>query len=144
MSHRLFICGVPGTGKTSIGDYLSAKLGFIHIDIEREMVLPDLNDIHHDIVVTWGFVPDDSLSLKYVDYLRNNGFKLIWLDGNRVASQKAFLARNTVPIEAYNRQIEKINSTKIILKLNPILINPFQANSLFKAKEDIVAELLGV
>ena len=32
---RLLITGVPGTGKTTVGDYLASEYGFVHLDFER-------------------------------------------------------------------------------------------------------------
>src|SRR5262249_26321732 len=101
---RILIAGIPGMGKTTLGDYLRDTRGFSHVDTETgenlreawkdpEGFISKLVDMSGDVVVTWGFVPDKKF-INLVDLLKQRGFKLIWLDGNRDFALRAFIERN--------------------------------------------------
>ena len=108
----LLITGIPGTGKTTIGDYLQEKYGFTHLDMELINAWQSLTSsileakrLNRDLVITWGFMPeeDNEKILK----LKEIGVKMIWFDGNREAAREVFLARGTVSESAFNIQINR-------------------------------------
>lgn len=146
---RWLITGVPGSGKTSIGNYLESNCDFQHFDLENqahfqnfvtnsELIIPTFTK--SNVVITWGFVSDTG-GLEIISFLRANGFKMLWFDGNRVASFKAFLKRATVSEELYYLQMHRIESSGVVNILDPILINPFNADHSFKTPEEIVKKL---
>lgn len=152
----LLITGVPGTGKTTIGNYLAEKYGYIHFDRELlqswsiefqqawiespQSFVSAIKKLNKDIVITWGFMPgtDDS----YVLELKNLGSKLIWLDGNREAAKKAFLARGTVSEKLFNIQMLRIEGSSIQNVFNPKVFNTFGVKGNFLEKDEIVKGLL--
>jgi adenylate kinase family enzyme len=100
----LLITGIPGTGKTCYGDKFAMEFGFVHHDIENQQVrdrigrdptqfIRELLNEKKNVVVTWGFHPKDELSLCHLRQFRDDGFKLIWFDGNRPAALASFQKR---------------------------------------------------
>lgn len=152
MPRKLFLLtGIPGTGKTTIGDWLSQEHGFLHINAEG---LLNADSSHYlliqyfdqallsgrDVVISWGFWPgqDDPDIQKF----RENGFKLVWFDGNRDAALREFLRRGPFPPEAaFHAQIKRINESRVIERLKPIRINTFTETGSFKTVEVITQEL---
>jgi len=148
----LLITGIPGTGKTEIGNYLQKSCGFVHIDMECilglhncwqyvEDAVAEAKKSDKDLVITWGFMPgvDDNRVLQ----LRRMGAKLIWFDGNRRAARKAFLKRATVPEHLLDMQMKRIETTDIVAIFQPIAFDPFKKNrDVFLAKNEIVRRLL--
>lgn len=151
MNKKLWlITGVPGTGKTSIGNWLGSNYDFQHFDFENpahfqdfvvngQFIIPSKFN-KNNVVITWGFVPDHG-GISIVSLLKQNGFKMYWFDGNRIASLKAFLNRGGFSEEIYYLQMHRIENSKVVDVLNPILINPFNSDYSFKNSEDIVREL---
>lgn len=139
----ILITGVPGTGKTTIGDFLQTEKKFTHYDVEKNGV-PELKSLDSDSVLTWGFSPDDPNSLKVIHEILKAGGKMIWLDGNREASKKAFIKRADVPLSFYEFQMNKIIKLegKIYSEFSPKIINPFDISGNFKNKEDIANEII--
>ncbi len=145
---KLLITGIPGTGKTSIGNYLASVKGYEHLDIEAALkrhdavgakIIKDFMDSPaENKVITWGFIPitDDA----GVQQLLDVGYKLIWFDGNREAARREFLKRGDVPVEALDNQMAKIEKFDVE-KFKPIYINTFSEDGMFLEKEAI-AELI--
>lgn len=146
-----FIAGIPGTGKTTVGNHLFDKYGFKHLDVEVVLQSPnpaqkvnlaimEAKNNNIDLVITWGLQPgsDDNTILA----IKNLGAKLIWFDGNREAARKVFLERNTVSGELLDIQMSKINSVDIVNIFDPIIFNTFDKNGDFLDKDEIVKQLL--
>jgi hypothetical protein len=55
--------------------------------------IADIVNRNENAVVTWGFAPDDQTSVAAVLLFRSNGFKLVWLDGDRRAALERFEER---------------------------------------------------
>src|SRR3989344_1170302 len=101
---HILITGVPGTGKTSIGDYLQEHHGFTHYNLEDDATLvlfsQDKDGFVNSaskkdkVVITWGFMPYQQA--EHVIRIKKQGFSLIWLDGNRIAAFREFMKRGTV------------------------------------------------
>lgn len=142
---KLLITGIPGSGKTSFGDYLKYDHNFFHVDVEkRDPIEPMLGDY----VITWGFVPDSFGSIALINSLKEEGFKHIWFDGNRKASKRNYLRRTrkknrpiNESLSLWNRQLNKINDTKIIEQLKPIVINPFNIFGTFKNQNKLFKQI---
>ncbi len=142
---KILITGIPGTGKTTIGNYLASAKGFEHLDIEAALKRHDavgakiiddfMSSPAENKVVTWGFIPEtDDFGVKQLIDL---GYRMIWFDGNRDAARKAFLERGDVPVVALDNQMIKIERFNLD-KFNPVCINTFLENGTFIEKEDIV------
>ena len=153
---KLLITGVPGTGKTTLGDYLAKQKGFLHKDMEeddfaaaRELEKNPQAFIqslaqHQDVVLTWGFGPFQKRYL--VELLRQDGFKLFWLDGDRIASFRTYMHREKHDDSAeyeYYGQMREIIATDIVNRLQPTLINPFTDQGDFRPIATIAREVLG-
>jgi len=151
----LLLTGIPGTGKTTIGNYLADFRSFQHLDFEdplRLMTL-QLNEdaafrqqvtalvaTPKDTVVTWGFVPNSQLT--NVLTMREMGFDWVWFDGNRSAARRVFTERATVPVSVLDYQMSEIAKHINLDELRPRIINTFNADGTFRAPEEIVSELL--
>ena len=89
---KILITGIPGTGKTTIGNYLALAKGYEHLDIEEalkrhdttgsEIIQNFIDSPSENKVITWGFIPeiDDNGVKKFLDL----GYKMIWFNGIRI------------------------------------------------------------
>ncbi len=93
MRDLFLITGIPGTGKTELGNNLVKDFGFVHHDLEDANTLnrlfanptqfiADIVSQDRDSVVTWGFNPEHQPSVSSVLQFKTSGFKLLWFDGN--------------------------------------------------------------
>lgn len=156
---RLLITGIPGTGKTNFGNYLAAEYEYIHIDMESGdyisaiMINPtsfieDLVKKQNNIVITWGFVPSDEL-IQVVNMFRNYIFKIIWFDGDRATARRKFIERNQRNGSEYLKssltdldlQMSRIENSKVINGISPIIVNTFKVDHTFKDLDQILNEI---
>ena len=143
---RLLICGVPGSGKTTFGDWLRDHHGYKHYDFESKIENITTNP---DTVVTWGFVPDDIESQKIILLLIKMGFKPIWFSDKpffHIFSYSRYIKRNKqhrpyVANWLYFRQINKIDENRTWIMFNKT-INPFHRNGKFKKSEDLLKQMI--
>jgi hypothetical protein len=145
------ITGIPGTGKTCYGNEFASKFGFAHYDLEDRQTLSrfatfadlisEMLFLNRNVVVTWGFNPEDAPSLELLRQLRNAGFKWIWFDGNRPAALQAFRKRGDVSEQALVAQTERIERTKIVERLKPTIINSFDDLGHFKPAAQLLEEI---
>jgi hypothetical protein len=149
----LLITGIPGTGKTTIGDYLQEKYGFIHLDVEKIIfshgnnswqflidTISKAKELNLNTVITWGFMPGQDNNLVFE--LQKMGAKMIWFDGNRQAAEKAFVARGTVSKLDFDKQMGQINKADIIGTFNPVVLDTFRRDDSFLPKDKIARKLL--
>ena len=154
MPKKLLITGIPGTGKTTVGDYLQDKFGYIHIDAEdrfRKESKFGLTDAHRkdkSVVITWGF-PPELKAIGTINQLKQNGFKLIWFDGDREQARREFTKRENaksdpktrIPLRLFDLQIHNINALRVIEHIQPIQYNTFNSDHQFKDLAQIVDEI---
>jgi hypothetical protein len=144
---KLLITGIPGTGKTTFGNFLKDNFDFIHYDFEKILPFMKISQIglnprrKNNLVITWGFVPIEDQIIA-VEKIRSDGFQLVWFDGDRVSALKAFADRNTVSREAFDRQIVLIEESKVIQRIKPIVINTFDEAGAFKNLNSIYQEII--
>ncbi|HZM63642.1 MAG TPA: hypothetical protein VFB59_00760 [Candidatus Saccharimonadales bacterium] len=152
---KFLISGVPGSGKSTVANFIEKEHGFYHIDFESEGFRPKyefsqnpemLTDLaaKEKIVISWGFGPFiDKPSIKRII---QEGFTFTWLDGDRVASFKYFMDReqnDPIMEYLYYGQMQMIVATDIVEQLKPRIVNPF-TDSTFRPVAEIVAEILSV
>ncbi len=96
---KLFVAGIPGTGKTHFGDELRDKFGFMHIDLESGLqdllrghyrddlrrFLEDMSRCSRCFVATWGFPMG---CLEMIERLADSDIRLVWFDGNKEVARK--------------------------------------------------------
>jgi hypothetical protein len=150
---RLLITGVPGTGKTTVAAWLAGN-GYRHTDMDGESPRAR-EELSYDTarftarlgpgcsVITWGFSPLSEWAA--VEKLRAAGYFAVWLDGDRVASFRAFMRRESgSPLRErdYYRQMETVVSTQIAERLGAPVICPFTGDGRFRPVADIAADIL--
>jgi gluconate kinase len=155
----LLLTGIPGTGKTSAGEYLAHHHGFAHLEAEvfagsrsisnrqewetlwQEFLAraDALKKAGKSVVITWGFMPgvDD----KTIRSLQAMGFTMVWFDGDRKAARREFLRRGTVPEQLLDVQLKRI-ATLDLDSLSPIKLDPFDDKGKFLPRETIAEALL--
>jgi hypothetical protein len=147
----LLVTGVPGTGKTHLGNHLQSVHGFLHLDMETQPVAlafgqnreQFVSSLSGSVVITWGFIPQ--IHGEHILFLKNRGFFLVWMDGNRAASFKAFMRRGDISEAMYYQQMLSIEVTQIIQRVEPVVrINPFQNDETFRPIKDIAQEVLAL
>ena len=145
------ITGIPGTGKTWYGEKFATDFGFVHYDLENQQTLSrfatfaqlisEMLSLSKNVVVTWGFNPEDPPSLELIRQLRSAGFKWIWFDGNRPAALLAFSNRGDVPELALVAQMQRIERSKVVERLKPTIINSFDEAGSFKQPGRLLEEI---
>ena len=152
MTQRLLlVMGIPGTGKTSIGEYLEAVYGFLHVN--REVHQPRefsddpagfLANSKKDIVATWGFRPKEQEDIQGVQQLLTLGFRGVWLDGYRPWALKYFLQAKPEREWEFYLQMFNVETSGIIARLSVPKLNPFTPDGGFRSKQEIAVELLSL
>jgi hypothetical protein len=119
---KLFVAGIPGTGKTPFGDMLRDEFGFMHIDFERLSAdyqqflsqrhwnLPwffaEMSRFSRCVVMTWGFLIE---ALPNAQALRHSDVRLIWFDGNREVARKNWMRKTGEPDTQFRKQVAAID-----------------------------------
>jgi adenylate kinase family enzyme len=147
----ILITGIPASGKTTYGNAFATQFGFVHYDLEDEEIrnrfstgpaqfIDSILQTKRNVVVTWGFFPD-AHQVGLVKQFEAKGFQLIWFDGNRPAALRKFIDRG-YPIEAlFHLQIGRIEVSKVIERIAPTIINPFDDNGQFRDAAVILREI---
>jgi hypothetical protein len=147
----ILITGIPGTGKTWYGNFFAQHYGFVHRNVEEEPGLlqrlcddpPDeigrILNTPGDVVVTWGFVPGP-VGTDVVNKFRDKRFKLVWFDGDRPAALRAYIKRGS-PEELFYLQMYRIENSKAVQLLAPLVVKTIDENGEFKPPEAILEEI---
>lgn len=156
MNSLILLTGIPGTGKTTIADYLKDNYGFEHVNIEtlwNNHTFPqDFVQFQNYIdsipkektVITWGF---PTWLVKNVEYIVQQGFKHVWLEGDRNVSFKYFMEReknNPEMEKAYHIQVSAIDKDRVVEILNPTIYNPYTKEGKFKEEKIRAEEILNL
>jgi hypothetical protein len=146
----LLISGISGTGKC-YADKFAKEFGFVHHDLEDQQTqtlnrfnadpaqfIAELLNEKKSVVVTRGFGPDCERSVSPVLQLRSAGLKF---DGDRPAVLREFQKRATVQEIAFYVQVYRIEKPRIVERLKPTVINPFDDRGQFKPTRELLAEI---
>jgi hypothetical protein len=120
----ILLSGIPGSGKTYLGNYLKEKHGFCFFETDanwdvfnREMRLGDVVsrwlDKHDHVCLEWGFKP---CYLPHVLSLKNQGARLFWLTCDKAIARPNYLQvhRKDDPTgEAYDKQVKRIEDAHL-------------------------------
>lgn len=148
---KILIAGIPGTGKTTFGDFLAGQKGYTHIDMEedhrtnkilenRDNFISTFFSEGSNIVVTWGFSPDQE-TIDIINYLAQQEFLVFWFDGNRDSSRKETLKRSEFDEETLQLQLKSLDEWNVPEKINAKIINVFDTNGNFRNQSDIAKEI---
>ena len=152
MTRRLLLLtGIPGTGKTTIGEYLERSHGFRHVNREihdpREFTDDPgafLRRSEDDVVATWGFRPTAHEDLHGVIGLCTLGFKGVWLDGPRPWALTQILKARPESESDFYLQMRNIEASGIRKTLGFPVVNPFGTTGHVRDKAEIARESLAV
>jgi adenylate kinase family enzyme len=147
---RILICGIPGIGKTHLGDRLRDRQGFTHIDMESDRFagadramsdpaafiagLPGGN-----LVLTWGFSPLGMAS-DAITQLIASGFVPVWVDGDREMARRSFMRReneNEALEAAFYLQVSLTIATRIRHRWPWVAFDPFDSTGLRLPTPDV-------
>jgi hypothetical protein len=112
---KLFVAGIPGTGKTCFGNKLRDEFGFMHINFEhlsgylqqrhREVgllaFLEEMSQFSRCLVATWGFPIE---CLPEVQALATSEVRLVWFDGDRSKAREVWVNKNGEPDTDFKKQ----------------------------------------
>jgi len=114
------ISGIPGTGKTFIGDYLTEHHEFIHVDLESQAgnqfltrlqqqdfdgFVAQVSSLGDRIAMTFGYPPE---WLPVIEQLAARGVVTAWLDSPLLFSRKHWQPKPGQDPLTYTVQIAKI------------------------------------
>jgi hypothetical protein len=111
---KILLCGLPGSGKTTVGNQLRER-GWIHFDCEARHVENPLwveDPLEHlpdgvNVVASWGFIPH---FMEAVWDIIDAGYTPVWLHGtdeNRLRSL-AERGENKTFLETRSRKFQKL------------------------------------
>src|SRR3989344_2387558 len=146
----ILIAGIPGTGKTTFGNFLEKNYGYVHVDMEEnhrtseiltdtEVFIKEHFSGNKDIVATWGFSPDQE-TIDVVNKLRTFGFKIFWFDGNRDSAHKATMNRAGFDEKVLQQQMNSLTEWNIPEKTNAKIVNVFDEKGNFRDLAEIAGE----
>jgi hypothetical protein len=145
---KLLITGVPGMGKTTIGNYFQSHLGYEHLDAEeipRNSLEEFVSNLYifaykpgENKVITWGFQPGSAHD-QIVQDLQCLGYRMVWFDGNREAAHRAYLARGDAEYP-FQAQMARINAANLNI-FDAVVVDPFDKEGNHLPEETIIAEI---
>jgi hypothetical protein len=149
----LLITGIPGTGKTTIGDFLANSYDFIHFDMEETGRASEINSdvekfvninfpVDQNIVLTWGFAPDEA-TIKTIGFLKLYGFDLFWFDGDHNVAREMCIKRGSFNESEFQEQMRLLGIFDVPSKIGAKIINVFNEDGSLKDKL-IIAKEIGV
>lgn len=147
---KILLTGLPATGKTYLGRYLSDHKGYKHFNVEdpahgQDYIKPLYKFIAppgEDKVVTWGFYPGQADP--HIHHLHSEGYRMFWLDGPRPLIRKHFKRRGTASVEELDAQLGRIDAMDL-WKLRPVaIVDPYGLDGEFLNCDGLVARILSI
>jgi hypothetical protein len=86
-------------------------------------------------------LPAEQSQVSIVLRFKSSGFRLIWFDGNRPAALREFIKRGSVPEVCFYLQMYRIETTKVVETMKPVIIDPFDAQGGFKSIAMLLDEI---
>jgi len=129
---KLFVSGPSGVGKTTLGENLSKRYGWTHIDCEKMHLLKKMVWLKdplgfipekENIILTWGLVLS---TFPVAEEIIDNGFTYIWLDGSKENVQRSLKERGEK--EKFIAHPQRKQTAEILQKKQPdMIINAFDS-----------------
>jgi hypothetical protein len=121
---KLFVSGIPSSGKTTFADWLRDECGFLHINFELltnayqqflwqqhggnlRSFFEEMSDFAPCVVGSWGFPIE---ALPTVKTLSGSDVRLIWFDGDREAACKNWMHKTGRTDAQFRAQVAAIDS----------------------------------
>jgi hypothetical protein len=154
----LLISGIPATGKSRFGRYLSGTHSFVYYDLEhyaqgwphpelksiwdrsRSEFVRVLRDLHPRVVLDWGF-PVSFIS--WVQELLNEGVRPIWFDGNIARAREILIKRCGIDVRAFDDQVRSINKANLPALLHFDVVEALSDSGVLKKPSVILEEIFG-
>ena len=154
----LLLSGIPATGKSSLGRYLSRVHSFAHYDLEcyprgwphpelkptwdssRTDFMKALRALHPRIVLDWGFPVG---CVPWVRELLAAGARLIWFDGSALRAREIFFARGGIDIRHFDAQLKAIQEEGLPAPLQCDRVDALSEAGVLKEPAAIVEEIFG-
>ncbi len=129
----ILLSGIPATGKSTFGNWLSERHGFLHTDVEHGGLRPlgvqetwetalstrdpgpfvaALAILGRPVVIDWGYLPG---FLPFVRSLHDVGLTAWWFDGDVAAARSRFVARGTGDVLAFDQQMARIEAARPLI-----------------------------
>ena len=142
----ILLSGIPATGKSTFGRYLSRKHQFAYYDLEchpRGWPHPEFKPTwddsrsdfvamlrrHHDrTALDWGFPPE---CLPWVNQLQAQGVRLIWFSGDLDCARRVFEQRGGIDPHRFDDQIRKIRDAEFPELLDCVVVEALPASGVF-------------
>jgi len=127
VSTLLLLSGVPASGKSYFGNWLEQERGFLHLDIEKDGRLQQINlqqswstcfqtrecddfvvrlkELGRPVVQNWGF---PTAYLHVIESLRESGVDVWWFDADHSVARRSFLRRDDISVQAFDKQVTDI------------------------------------
>ena len=165
MGEILLISGVPASGKSYFGQWLEKTASFLHFDVEKDgrldhrglkplwdrcftngTVRPTRRSVAciclPHVVLNWGFPPE---CLNVVALLKSEGVSIWWFNADHAAARRAFIKRDDVSLECFDRQITKMTCAwrNIEALFEPQIITTLGPDDERVSPEDIFRRIQG-
>ena len=129
----ILLSGVPATGKSTFGNWLSVHHGFLHVDVEHagsdpvgvrrawitalsaadpEPLVKALITTSRPVVIDWGYLPG---FLPFVRSLHDAGLTAWWFDGDVAAARSRFVERGTGSVSDFDQQMARIEAARPLI-----------------------------
>ena len=162
---RVFVAGIPGTGKTHFGEWLRENRNYFHLDMEdgfrsmselyeawqKGMESDDFNvfvtllyKLPPDLIMTWGFPPH---AIHLAGKISEAGITPWWFDGDRDVARRLWAAREGHGDTTYfDYQCEQIDERWKDLQrfFGPNIIRVIESQDVRLSEEVIADRILAV
>jgi hypothetical protein len=126
---KLLIAGVPGSGKTRLGDYLKDNHQYFHIDLETPEGIQQFYSRGNmpNTVVTWGYPPIPE-AYQTISACLTAGFVLVWLQSSDFSSNEIYTKRETQLIQKGLRPSQHLGNAIELLSIQLASIKQDEPN----------------
>jgi cytidylate kinase len=156
---KIFLCGIPASGKSIFGEGIAKSKGYVFINAEHDW--PDqklheawdasINDLYEidkfvematdDVIIDLGF-PINAMWIGLIITLKSRGYFPVWFECPVNIARERFIERKGGNIEEFDAQIERINRNRgnITKLISPISIEVLK-NGNQKSSDDLFKEI---